>query len=66
MYLRGYSKNGVDRDGKIIVSTIEEMLKLLIDKKSEAKVSALSQSTTQAFKASQEAKKPKKGRSLSK
>ena len=66
MYLGGYSKNGVDRDGKRIVPTIEEMLKLVIDRESGAKVSTLSQSTTRAFKASQEAKKPKERRSSSK
>ena len=66
MYLGGYSKDGVDRDGKMIVPTIEEMLKLLIDRESGAKVSALSQSTARAFKVFQEAKKPKGNRSSSK
>ncbi len=67
MYLGGHSKDGVDKDGKIIVPTIEEMLKLLIDRESGAKVSAISESTTQAFKAFQEnSKKPKKRRSSSK
>ena len=33
MYNRGYSKNGIHKDRKIIILTIEESLKLLIDKK---------------------------------
>ena len=52
IYLGGCSRNGGDRNEKMIVPSIEEMLKLLIDIKSGAKISALSQSTTRAFKAS--------------
>lgn len=44
MYLGGYSKDGIDKDGKIIVPKIEEMLKLLINRESGAKVSATSES----------------------
>ena len=66
MYLGGYSKDGVDRDGKMIVPTIEEMLKLLINREIGAKISALSQSTARAFKAFQEPRKPKEKRSSSK
>ena len=54
------------KDRKMIVPIIEEMLKLPIDRKSVAKISALSQSTTRAFKASQEVKKPKERCSSSK
>ena len=67
MYLGGYSKDGVDKDGKIIISTIEEMLKLLIDRGSSSKVSAILESIARAFKAFQEnSKKPKEKRSSSK
>ena len=46
MYLGGYSKDGVDKDGKIIIPTMEKMLKLLIDRESRAKVSIILESTT--------------------
>lgn len=45
MYLRSYSKNGIDKNGKIIIPVIEKILKLLINKKSRAKVLAISEST---------------------
>lgn len=54
MYLGGYSKDGVDKDWKIIIPMMEEILKLLIDRESRAKDSATSESSTQAFKAFQE------------
>ena len=67
MYLGGYSKDGVDKDRKIIITTIEKMLKLLIDRESGAKVSAISESTVRSFKAFQEnSKNPKEMRSSSK
>lgn len=50
MYLRGYIKNGIDKNEKVIIPMIEEIFKLLIDKKNKAKVFATSKSTTQAFK----------------
>ncbi len=65
MYLGGYSKAGVDKYGKIIIPTIEEMLKLLIDRESGAKVSAISESTARAFKAFQENSKQPKERRIS-
>lgn len=37
MYLESYNKDNIDKDGKIIVPIIEEMLKLLIDIKSRSK-----------------------------
>ncbi len=67
MYLGGYSKDGVDEDWKIIIPTIEEMLKLLIQRESGAKILAISDSTARAFKVFQEnSKKPKEKRSSSK
>ena len=57
MYLGNYTKDGVDKDRKIIVPTIEKILKLLIDKKSKAKVLVTSESTIQAFKAFKEKSK---------
>lgn len=50
MYLGSYSKDGVDKDKKIIVLTIKKMLKLLINKENEVKVLAASESIAQAFK----------------
>lgn len=38
MYLGGYSNNNVEKDGKIIEPKIAEIFKLLIDRKSGAKV----------------------------
>lgn len=67
MYLRGHSKNGVDKDGKIIIPTIEEILKLLIDKESGVNVLAILKSTIQVFKVFKESfKKPKEKTSSSK
>ena len=51
IYLGDYSKDGIDKNGKIIVPTIEKMLKLLIDKENGAKVLAISESITWTFKA---------------
>lgn len=59
IYFGGYNKDGVDRDRKMIVSTIEKIFKLCIDKESGAKVSALYHFTIQAFNTFQKAKKPK-------
>ena len=50
MYLESYNKDNIDKDGKIIVPIIEEMLKLLIDIKSRSKAWAILKSTVQAFK----------------
>lgn len=50
MYLKSYSKNGVDKNGKIIIPRIEEIFKLLLVWESGIKVSAVSKTTTQAFK----------------
>lgn len=46
MYLRGYSKNNIDKDTKIIVLIIEKIPKLLIDEEIKAKVSIVSKSIT--------------------
>lgn len=53
IYLGGYNKNSFDKDGKIIIPTIEKILKLLMDKKSWAKVLLILESTIVAFKAFQ-------------
>lgn len=67
MYLGDYSKNDVDKNGKIIVPKIEKILKLLIDRENGVKVLAASESNAQVFKAFKEkAKKLKEKRSLSK
>lgn len=42
MYLENYSKNGVDKDRKIIVLKIEKNFRLLIDKKSGTKILVIS------------------------
>lgn len=41
IYLKSYNKNNIDRNKKMIILTIEEMLKLLINKKNKAKISRL-------------------------
>lgn len=46
MYFRSYIKNGINKNEKIIIPMIEEIFKLLIDKKNKAKVLATSKSTT--------------------
>lgn len=62
-----YSKDGVDKDGKIFVLTIEKILKLLIDKESGAKISAVSMFIILVFKVFQEIfKKSKEKESSSK
>lgn len=67
MYLIDYNKNGVTKDEKIIILTIEEIFKLLIDKKIKVKVLAALKSTTQVFKAiKKKAKKLKERKSFSK
>lgn len=61
MYLKAYSKDGINKNKKIIISIMEEIFKLLINKENGAKVSAVSKFTTQAFKAFQKSTtKPKK------
>lgn len=45
IYLGGYSKDSIDKDRKIIVPIIEEIFKLLIAKKSGAKVLVASKPT---------------------
>lgn len=45
IYLKSYSKDGIDKNVKIIVSIIKKMLKLLIDRKGRSKVSVISKST---------------------
>lgn len=60
MYLRGYSKDRVDKDENIIILTIKEILKLLIDGGSGVKVSAILKSTSRAFKAFQESSRKQK------
>lgn len=67
MYLRSYSKDCINKDEKIIIPMIENILKLLIDRKSGAKVSAISKFIIQAFKKLQEnSKKLKKKKTSSK
>lgn len=67
MYLRDYSKDDIDKNEKIIIPIIEKMLKLLIDRESEAKVLTILESITQVFKAFQKKiKRSKKRCSLSK
>lgn len=67
MYFGSYCKDGIDKDRKIIIWIIKKILKLLIDRKSRAKISTTFESTTQAFKAfKKKAKKSKKRRSFSK
>lgn len=64
-YLGDYSKDNIIKNEKIIVLMIKEILKLLIDRESKAKISITSKSTTRAFKAFQEkAKEPKERRNL--
>lgn len=58
MYLGSYSKDGINKDGKIIIPTIEKILKLLVDQKNGAKVSAVSESIIRVFKVFKE--NPKK------
>lgn len=67
MYLWDYSKNGINKDEKIIILIIKEILKLFIDRKSRTKVLITSKFTIQAFKTfKKSSKKLKEKRSLSK
>lgn len=67
IYLGGYSKASVNKNEKIILPMIEEILKLLIDRESGAKILVTSKFIAQAFKAFKESsKKLKEKRGLSK
>lgn len=61
MYLKGYSKDRINKNGKIIISIMEEIFKLLINRENGAKILAVSKFTMQAFKVFQKnTTKPKK------
>lgn len=66
MYLKGYNKDNIYKNKKIIILTIKKMLKLLINKKNRAKVLVVAKSTIQVFRIfKKKAKKLKKRRSSS-
>lgn len=60
-YIRHYIKDCIYKNGKIIVPIIEEIFKLLMNRKSGAKICVKLQSTLQAFLAiSEKIKEPKR------
>lgn len=59
-YLGSYSKNKIDKNEKIIKSTMEEILKLLINRENGAKVSVVSESTIRALIVFQKSSKKQK------
>lgn len=65
IYLWDYTKDSIDKDEKIIIPIMKKIVKLLINKENEAKVSATLEFTIQTFKVFHESlKKPKNNQSL--